>query len=89
MIDPKVSFLMELASANQQVTEEKRLNAESSIADFEGVAQGNWVKLDDDGAGVVEYRGTFYNTVPIGSKSIPSGTKVNLEFRKGYYTSFW
>ena len=29
------------------------MNQETSMADFQGVAQGNWVKLTENGAGVV------------------------------------
>ena len=35
----------------------------------------------------LEYKSKKYKTVPMGTKSIPKGTKVNLEYRKGYYIS--
>ena len=88
-LDPQIKFLMELGAANQQVNKEKRMNQETSMADFQGVAQGSWVKLTDRGAGIVEYKSKEYKTIPQGTKSIPKGTKVNLEYRKGYYISFW
>lgn len=88
-LDPQIKFLMELGAANQEVSKEKRMNPESALADFQGVAQGTWVKLTKKGVGVVEYKSKLYNTVPQGTKAIPAGTRVNLEYRKGYYISFW
>ena len=80
---------MQLAEANSLVARDKRQKYETSIADFEGVAQGTWVGLTDKGSGLVEYRGKLYTTVPEGRYSIPAGTRVSLEFRKGSYISFW
>ena len=39
-----ILFLMDLAKANQEVFNEKRNVNGSSIADFDGVVQGHWVK---------------------------------------------
>ena len=80
---------MKLAAANQVVSKEKRQNMEVAPADFEGVAQGTWKGITPKGAGRVEYKGKEYKTRVQGSKTIPSGSKVSLEFRKGYYVSFW
>lgn len=88
-LDPQIKFLMELGQANQQVNAEKRNNQETSMADFQGIAQGTWVKLSDRGAGIVDYKGKKYKTFPLGRKSIAAGTKVSLEFRKGVYISSW
>ena len=82
-------YLMQLAQANQEVAREKRQRMETSIADFEGLAQGEWLGINDDGSGSVEYKGKKYNVVIDARKSIPAGTKVNLEFRKGYYIASW
>lgn len=88
-LDPQIRFLMELGAANQEVSKEKRSNPENALADFQGVAQGTWVELTKKGVGVVEYKSKLYKTVPQGAKTIPAGTRVNLEYRKGYYISFW
>lgn len=88
-LDPQVAFLMQLGAANQEVAQEKRNNMEVSQADFLGVAQANWKKMSDDGAGIVEYKGKVYYTMPQGTKSIPEGTKVSLEYRKGFYITYW
>lgn len=87
--NPDVLFLMELAKANQEIAFEKRKANGSFIPDFDGVVEGVWVKIADDSSGVVEYNGVEYNTIRLGRKSIPSGTKVSLEFRQGHYISFW
>lgn len=88
-LDPQIKFLMSLASANQQVAQEKRVNSENSMADFQGVAQGTWIKREEDGTGLVEYKNKKYRTFPQGTKSIGAGTKVSIEYRKGIYISNW
>ena len=88
-LDPQVRFLMRLAEANQEVARDKRAKNDSGGSDFEGVVQANWIKLTDKGAGFVEYNGKEYHTVPFGTKSIRKGTRVNMEFRKGFYITFW
>lgn len=85
----RLNSLMKLAAANQVVSKEKRQNMEVSPSDFEGVAQGTWKGITEKGAGLVEYKGKVYKTRMQGSKAIPAGTRVSLEFRKGYYVSFW
>lgn len=88
-LDPQVAYLMKLAAANQEVAQEKRQNSEVALSDFEGVVMGVWATLNDDGSGTVEYKGKEYKTVAMGTKSIPAGSKVSLEFRKGHYISYW
>ena len=85
----EIQDLMELAEVNRQLTEEKVANLEVSIADFQGVVQGTWKKLNEDGSGTVEYKTKMYTVLPEGGTSIPAGTKVSMEFRKGYYVAFW
>lgn len=85
----QIMFQMQLAEANSAIAEEKRQDYESSIADFKGVAQGTWVQLNKRGTGIVEYKGKQYKTLPEGKTSIAAGTKVSIEYRKGYYVSFW
>lgn len=80
---------MELAAINRELTDEKVANLEVSIADFQGTVQGVWKKLNDDGSGTVEYKTKMYTVMPEGTTSIPSGTKVSMEFRKGYYVAYW
>ena len=89
MVDPQVGYLMKLAAANREVAQEQRNNPETAMSDFEGVASATWLKLNDDGSGQVEYRGKEYTTLSYGTKSIRKGTKVNMEFRKGFYVTYW
>lgn len=57
--------------------------------DFEGSVTGYWVKLDQNGAGVVSYNQKNYVTKPIGFTSLPAGTEVELSHANGvYYSKF-
>lgn len=57
--------------------------------DFEGNVTGYWVKLDQNGAGVVSYNQKNYVTKPIGFTSLPAGTEVELSHANGvYYSKF-
>ena len=87
--DPKVIQLMQLASANQEVAAEKRRKYETSPGDFEGVVHGNWIKMTENGGGIVEYKAKKYSVVIQAQKSIPEGTRVSLEYRNGYYIASW
>jgi hypothetical protein len=57
--------------------------------DFEGSVTGTWVKLDQSGAGLVQYKNKIYSSIPIGFTSIPAGLRVKLAYAAGtYYSSF-
>ena len=57
--------------------------------DFEGSVTGYWVKLDENGAGIVSYKNKQYTTKPIGFTSLPAGSEVELSHANGiYYSKF-
>ncbi len=57
--------------------------------DFEGSVTGHWVRLDKNGAGIVNYRNKQYTTKPIGFTSLPAGSEVELSHANGiYYSKF-
>ena len=87
--ESRLKKLMGLAAANQVVAKERRQNLEVSLADFEGVAQGEYLGITEKGSGRVLYKGKEYKTRMQGTTNIPAGTRVSLEFRKGYYVSYW
>ena len=57
--------------------------------DFSGSVTGSWVRLEEDGTGVVRYNSKLYKTKRLGFTSIPSGTTVQLSFAGGIYYSQW
>lgn len=68
---------------------ERRAQGSMPTGDFEGSVTGYWLKLDNVGIGLVEFKGKTYKTTPIGLLSIPKGTEVELTFAKGvYYSKF-
>lgn len=79
---------MELGAANQVVSKERRDSPEVSMADFKGVVQGIHQGITETGSGIVEYNGKTYKTRRVGTKSIPKGTRVSLEYRQYYYISY-
>lgn len=57
--------------------------------DFDGSVTGHWVKLAENGAGLVNYNNKQYLTKPIGFTSLPSGAEVELSHANGiYYSKF-
>lgn len=68
---------------------ERRVSKPVIEGDFDGSVTGKWVKLDQSGAGVVEYNGKQYTTKPIGFTSVPAGTAVEMTFANGVYYSKW
>lgn len=56
---------------------------------FEGSVSATWVKLQDNGSGIVNYNQKEYVTRPIGFTSIPAGSNVLLTFANGVYYSSW
>ena len=53
--------------------------------DFAGSVAGKWERLDENGAGVVIYKGREYPVRSIGFTSLPKGTTVELTYAKGQY----
>ena len=79
--------LMEASRTERFLQLEYRDKKEVIRGDFEGSVKGSWVKLDNDGTGVVAYNDKNYRTKPIGLTSLTAGTEVELSFAKGVYYS--
>jgi len=84
-----ISDLVALSDANR-LNELERLQRDTAImGDFVGNVTGVWVKLGDNGEGIVSFSNKTYLTKPIGFLSIPAGTEVELSFANGiYYSKF-
>lgn len=55
--------------------------------DIKSTVIGEWVKLEEDGTGIVSYRDKNYKTVPLKMYSTRGGKKVEMIYDKGvYYT---
>lgn len=81
--------LLEVSYANR-VIDLERLGSEQVVeGDFRGSVAGKWVKLDQSGAGIVQYNSRLYTTKPIGFTSVPAGTAVEMTFANGIYYSKW
>ena len=79
--------LLDISLTDRIVQVEKLEKKEAISGDFEGSVRGTWVKLGEDGTGVVAYNDKQYKTKPIGLTSLPAGTEVELSFAKGVYYS--
>lgn len=78
------------ASLQARVSDLDRLERKDLIkGDFEGSVTGKWVRLAENGAGVVSYNGKNYITKPIGFTSIEAGHAVELSYARGVYYSKW
>lgn len=78
------------ASNTARVSDLDRLERKDVIrGDFEGSVTGKWVRLADNGAGIVAYNGKQYTTKPIGFTSIEAGHAVELSYARGVYYSKW
>lgn len=84
-----LSELMELSYENR-VWDQERLDQESNFTgDFQGSVTGTWVRLSENGGGIVSYNNKEYVTVPLGFVSVPAGTPVELNHAEGlYYSKF-
>jgi hypothetical protein len=81
--------ILNIAEA-QRLVDLERLDLKQQIqGDFDGSVTGRWVKLDSNGAGIVEYNSKQYVTKPIGFTSLSAGTAVEMSFAKGVYYSKW
>lgn len=61
----------------------------NSVGDIESAVKAKWLRLSSSGLGEVEYNQKVYKTIPLGTKSIPRGTTVQMTFAKGVYFSDW
>ena len=81
--------LVEKSQAERFVQLERRDKREVIRGDFEGNVKGIWVKLANDGTGIVSYNDKQYRTKPLGLTSLTAGTEVELSFAKCvYYSKF-
>lgn len=81
--------LLQRSTAERFIQLERRERDEVIPGDFEGNVTGYWVRLDNNGAGIVSYNKKNYVTKPIGFTSLPSGTEVELSHASGvYYSKF-
>lgn len=84
-----IETLMELHQANRMVDLERLSKSAKVDGDFTGSVTGAWLRLDQDGTGVVKYNSKEYKTVILGIASIPAGTPVELSYADGrYYSKF-
>lgn len=68
---------------------ERRAQGSSPLGDFDGSVTGYWVELDQNGVGIVEYKGKRYKTRSIGFISLPRSSEVELTYANGvYYSKF-
>lgn len=82
-----LSALQEISTSERLVQLERLDSGEIIPGDFEGSAKGSWVRLADDGGGIVSYKDKEYKTKPLGLTSIPAGSDVELTYAKGIYYS--
>lgn len=81
--------LIQQSVANRLSDLEFRANDITIAGDFTGSVTGFWVKLGNNGEGVVSYNNKQYITKPIGFVSAPVGTEVELSYANGvYYSKF-
>jgi len=85
-----INKLADLSTANRLLRLEDRASGSALInGDFTGSVTGLWVRLGENGEGVVAYRGKEYKTKSIGFVSVPKGTAVELSYADGiYYSKF-
>lgn len=68
---------------------EARAMDKLDAGDFEGNVTGQWVRFNENAAGIVRYNNKDYVTQPIGFTSVPAGTRVQLSYARGtYFSSF-
>ncbi len=84
-----LTSLTQISSANRIVDLEFRNSDTTIVGDFVGSVTGTWVRLGENGEGIVSYNNKNYVTVPIGFISIPKGTELELSYANGiYYSKF-
>ena len=81
--------LKNTSAVNRIIELEERTSDISIKGDFTGSVTGTWVRLGDNGEGVVRFNNKEYVTKPIGFISIPGGMEVELSYANGvYYSKF-
>lgn len=81
--------LIQLSNANRLVELERRAKNTPIQGDFEGSVTAFWVRLGQNGEGIVVYNNKEYITKPLGFVSVPAGKEVELSFANGvYYSKF-
>lgn len=81
--------LRETSLARRIVDLERLADNQAIEGDFAGSVTGKWVRLDQTGAGIVEYNSKNYTTKPIGFTSVAAGTAVEMTYANGVYYSKW
>ena len=81
--------LLALSDSNRLIDLESKEKSVVVSGDFTGSVGGTWVRLDENGAGIVLYNDKEYVTRRLGFTSIPAGTAVELSFGNGIYYSKW
>jgi hypothetical protein len=81
--------IQQIQAVDRVAEVERRSSGEVVKGDFEGSVTGYWVKLREDGAGIVSYNNKQYVTKPIGFTSLPAGQAVELSHANGVYFSSW
>ena len=81
--------LLALSDANRIEDLIRREQSNIITGDFEGSVGGSWVRLDETGAGIVNYNDKEYVTKRLGFTSLPAGASVELTFGNGIYYSKW
>ena len=78
------------SSKVSRIVQKERLEKGVVIeGDFDGSVTGYWVRLQENGGGVVSYNKKEYITKPIGFTSLPAGSEVELSHANGiYYSKF-
>lgn len=84
-----LNSVLATSQANRVADLERLERKEVIRGDFEGSVTGQWVRLAENGAGIVAYNGKQYVTKPIGFTSIEKGHAVELSYARGVYYSKW
>lgn len=79
----------QIQAADRVAEVERRAKNVTVEGDFDGSVSGSWIRLREDGAGVVSYNNKEYVTKPIGFTSLPAGHPVQLSHANGVYFSSW
>ena len=86
---PIINTLVQLSVSERLVELERRSSDVTIAGDFVGSVTGFWIKLGENGEGLVKYNNKQYVTNPIGFISIPGGSEVELSYANGvYYSKF-
>lgn len=84
-----IDNLVQISTTDRLVDLERRSSGVSIQGDFVGSVTGFWVKLGENGEGIVKFNNKEYVTNPIGFISIPGGSEVELSYANGvYYSKF-